>query len=130
VRFGDPETQAVLPLLESDLFEVAMAVCDQRLERVELKWSDRIAVGVVMSAPGYPGAPQTGIPLVLPHGAAGVHVFHAGTAYVDGELVSAGGRVLTVVATADTLEAARTEAYALAGNIEFEGAHYRSDIGA
>ncbi len=131
VRFGDPETQAVMPLLRSDLFELLLATSQGRLADVEPEWSDRAAACVVMCAPGYPGEPARGIPLNLPADEAGVHIFHAGTAFAEeGHLQSSGGRVLNVVTTGETVEEARSIAYEAVGRIGFEGAHWRTDIGA
>lgn len=130
VRLGDPETQAVLPLLETDLLRVLESVVDRRLARLELGWTGRSAACVVMAAPGYPGAYQTGIAIDVPSDLdPDVLVFHAGTRIVDGALVSSGGRVLNVVALADTLEDAVSRAYGAADRIHFPGAHLRRDIG-
>ena len=130
VRFGDPETQVVLPLLDNDLLRVLEAVADRRLARLELCWTGRKAACVVMAAPGYPGSYEKAIPITIPEDLGDdVLVFHAGTARGDGGLVSVGGRVLNVVATADSLEAAVKRAYAAADRIQFPGAHLRRDIG-
>lgn len=130
VRFGDPEAQSVLPLLRTDFVEVVTAVADGTLADIELEWSRQYAVGVVMSAPGYPEAPRRGVPLALPAASAAVHVFHAGTAIADSQLVSNGGRVLNVVALAPTLREAIIGAYATVERVDFPGAHWRTDIGA
>lgn len=130
VRFGDPETQVVLPLLDNDLLRVLESVADRRLARLELCWTGRKAACVVMAAPGYPGSYEKAIPITIPDDLGDdVLVFHAGTAKGDGGLVSVGGRVLNVVATADSLEAAVERAYAAADRIQFPGAHLRRDIG-
>ncbi len=129
VRFGDPEAQSVLPLMQSDLLQLLLDTVSGRLEQSEITWSGQVAVGVVMAAPGYPGNPESGIPLELPPSAAGVHLFHAGTAFSGDRLVSAGGRVLNVVAVADDEATAREQAYRAVRDIGFEGAIYRSDIG-
>lgn len=134
VRFGDPETQVVLPRLESDLVDVMVAVADGKPEDIELAWSDTWAVCVVLASEGYPGAYEKGKVILgieeaeeLP----GVTVFHAGTARnADGELITAGGRVLNVVALGDTFEDARERAYEACGLINFEGKQLRTDIGA
>lgn len=130
VRFGDPETQAVLPLLDTDLLRILESVADRRLARLELSWTGRKAACVVMAAPGYPGTYEKGISIDIP-GDLGpdVRVFHAGTSLVDGRLVSSGGRVLNVVALADSLEGAVARAYHAADRIRFPGAHLRRDIG-
>ena len=133
-RFGDPETQVVLPRLESDLLEVMLAVAGGKPEEVNLAWSDKWAVSVVLASAGYPGSYEKG-KLITGISAAealeGVKVFHAGTKLNDeGELVTSGGRVLNVVALADTFEAARNQAYAAVDLIDFEGKQYRKDIAA
>ena len=133
-RFGDPETQVVLPLLESDLFAVMEAVTQGRLSEVEVKFSDRHAACVVLASGGYPEHYEKGKAISglaegqLPGGEA--TVYHAGTALKDGALVTNGGRVLGVTATGDTLKEALDRAYAAAGQISFEGLHKRTDIGA
>ncbi len=128
-RWGDPETQVLLPRLESDLYEVCLAAAEGRLADVEVRWSPRPAVGVVMASGGYPatyklGHVITGVDSVD----ADVLVFHAGTKQDSRGLVTNGGRVLTVVATGDTLEEARAKAYENVARIEFTDAHYRRDI--
>ncbi len=133
-RFGDPETQVVLPLLESDLAEILSAVADVELDSVPVTFTDRSAVCVVMAAGGYPGEYEDG-KVIRGLEAAGnmdaVAVFHAGTAFNDaGETVTRGGRVLGVTATGESFEEARARAYAAVGKIGFEGGFYRSDIGA
>ena len=131
VRFGDPETQVVLPLLDNDLLRVLESVVDRRLARLELCWTGRKAACVVMAAPGYPGEYRKGIPIGIPDDLGpDVMVFHAGTTVADGQLVSSGGRVLDVVALADDLETAVDRAYAAARRIDFPGARLRTDIGA
>ena len=129
VRLGDPETQVVLPLLETDLADILEAVIDERLHEVNLRWSSQSAACVVMAAPGYPGDYPKGLPLGIPPLPKNVTVFHAGTSLQGGHLVSSGGRVLGVTALADTLEEAVTSAYGAAEEVHFEGAHYRRDIG-
>ena len=133
-RFGDPETQVVLPRLNSDLVDVMCAVAQGRPEDVELRWSSKWAVCVVLASEGYPGAYEKGKVILGVHEAErleGVTVFHAGTAYNDdGELVTAGGRVLNVVALGGSFEEARERAYEACELINFEGKQYRSDIGA
>ncbi len=132
-RMGDPETQVVLPLLKSDLVEVFMAVAERRLDRLTVEWHDRAAVCVVLAAPGYPGAPVKGTPIVLPADLEpqdDVVVFHAGTADGPGGVVTNGGRVLGVTGLGATIEAARDRAYAGVRRISFDGMHFRSDIAA
>ena len=132
-RFGDPETQVVIPRLENDLVEVMLAVAEGRLSEVELRWSDRWAVTVVLTSAGYPGSYEKGKVITGVEDAEAmddVTVFHAGTALTDaGELVTSGGRVLDVTALGDTFEAARDRAYAACEKIQFEGKTLRHDIG-
>ena len=128
-RFGDPETQAILPLLENDLLEVMLACVHGRLDKVNLCWKDQAAVCVVMAAQGYPYEPEKGAAITLPQTLLqNVCVFHAGTSR-DEVLLTAGGRVLGVSAWADTLPAALDEAYRTVEQIQFSGAQYRRDIG-
>lgn len=132
VRFGDPETQAVLPLLENDLVEVMMAAVECRLEEITLRWKPRYAVCVVIASGGYPGKYQTGFPIEGLEEAAQVPecvVFHAGTHLDGNRVVTAGGRVLGVTAVGDTLAQARGRAYEAVRCIRFEYMHYRTDIG-
>ena len=132
-RFGDPETQVILPRLESDLVEIMLACAEQRLGEVELEWRDEWAVSVVLTSAGYPGSYEKGKVITGVEDADamdGVTVYHAGTAMTgDGELVTAGGRVIDVTALGDTFEAARDLAYAACEKIDFEGKTYRHDIG-
>ncbi|MFC6616623.1 phosphoribosylamine--glycine ligase [Deinococcus radiophilus] len=129
-RFGDPEAEAVLPLLVSDLAAHALAAAQGRLNPEDVKWRDAASAVVILAAPGYPGTPQKGIPLTLPQTGTGEYLFHAGTAEGEtGKLVSSGGRVLAVTATAGTLPDALTRAYALSGQVGFAGAQRRGDIG-
>ena len=133
-RFGDPETQVVLPLLDGDLLEIMQATTNGTLAGVPVKWKAASAACVVLASGGYPQKYESGKPITglvngqLPGG--GATVFHAGTKLEDGGLVTAGGRVLGVTAVAETLQAAVKAAYAAAENIHFEGMHMRSDIGA
>ena len=132
-RFGDPETQVVIPRLENDLVEVMLAVAEGRLSEVGLRWSDRWAVTVVLTSAGYPGSYEKGKVITGVEDAEAmddVTVYHAGTALTDaGELVTSGGRVLDVTALGDTFEAARDRAYAACEKIQFEGKTLRHDIG-
>lgn len=132
-RFGDPETQVVLPRLESDLVEVMMAVAEGRPEDIELEWSDTWAISVVLASEGYPGDYEKGkVILGIEEAEAikDVMVFHAGTKLnADGELVTNGGRVLNVVALGSTFEKARERAYRACDLINFEGKQFRTDIG-
>ncbi|TBH21454.1 phosphoribosylamine--glycine ligase [Thermus thermamylovorans] len=128
-RFGDPEAQALLPLLESDLVELALRVAEGRLTGAGLAWREGASVCVVLAAPGYPEAPRKGIPLRVPEPPEGVLVFHAGTRREGEGLVSAGGRVLNVVGLGKDLGEARERAYAFLPKVGFPGAVYRRDIG-
>ena len=132
-RFGDPETQVILPRLENDLAEVMMAVAEGRPDDIDLHWAEAWAVCVVLASEGYPGAYEKGKVILGIDEAEeleGVTVFHAGTAHnSDGELVTAGGRVLNVVALGDSFEEARERAYEACERIYFEGKQLRSDIG-
>ena len=133
-RFGDPETQVVLPLLESDLFTIMEAVTQEQLGEVEVKFSTGAAACVVLASGGYPehyekGKVISGLENGQLPGTDAV-IYHAGTDQKEGQLVTSGGRVLGVAATADTLKAAVDKAYAAAEGIAFEGLHKRNDIGA
>jgi phosphoribosylamine--glycine ligase len=130
VRFGDPETQAVLPLLKNDLAELLLAATQRRLHEFTLQWRQGATACIVMAAPGYPGIPERGIPLGLPARRAGVYVFHAGTSLVGGRLTSSGGRVLNVVALTGDLQSAVAAAYEAVSQIDFPGGQFRSDIGS
>jgi phosphoribosylamine--glycine ligase len=130
-RFGDPETQAILPRLRSDLGQVLLACARGDLAGAGLDWDERACVGVVLASGGYPGPFATGIPIEgLPDpGPPGeARVFHAGTERRSGRVVTAGGRVLTVTALGDGLAAARDRAYAAASRIRFDGMMLRHDI--
>ena len=132
-RFGDPETQVLLPLLDSDLLDVLEACVDGRLADIEVKWKDSAAATVVAAAPGYPGSYPKGMPISgLEQAGAeeGVVVFHAGTKLEDdGSVVTSGGRVLAVTALGPDLTVALKRAYAGINEIRFEGLHFRGDIG-
>ena len=130
VRFGDPETQAVLPRLESDLAEAMLAVTERRLAGTELRWTPDPAVCVVMAAAGYPGTYRRGCPItgIEAAEATGALVFHAGTDRQDGQLVTAGGRILGVTATGNTIQAAAANAYRAVDCIQWQGCQFRCDI--
>ena len=133
-RFGDPEAQVILPLLESDPLEVMLACAQGTLDRVPVVWRSQAHVGVVMTSHGYPSEYQTGYHITgLEAELPGAQVFHAGTRLpedgLDGTVVTSGGRVLTVVGWGDNLADARSKAYRRADMIHFEGAYYRKDIG-
>jgi phosphoribosylamine--glycine ligase/phosphoribosylformylglycinamidine cyclo-ligase len=132
-RFGDPEAQVILPLLDTDLLDVIDACMDGRLAEIDVRWRDESAACVVMASGGYPGSYEKGRAIAGIDGAArlaGVQVFHAGTRQQRGALVTDGGRVLGVTATAPTLAGALERAYAGVSRIHFDQAHYRTDIGA
>ena len=130
-RFGDPETQPILSMLETDLLEIFEAVVDERLGELDIKWKSGAAACVVIASGGYPVAYDKGYEITgLDKVPADITVFHAGTALRDGKYVTNGGRVLGVTATADTLAAAIRRAYEGVELIHFEKAHYRKDIGA
>ena len=127
-RFGDPETQVVLPLLESDLFTVMRACTEGRLGEVEVKFKDGAACCVILASQGYPGSYEKGFPLQIPDKLR-QQVYVAGAALRDGQLVTNGGRVLGCTAVAETLPEAIEEAYAVAEQVKFENAFCRRDIG-
>jgi len=130
-RFGDPETQAILPRLDSDLAELLDAAARGRLRDHKVAWRPEACVTVVLASGGYPGSYETGLPIAGLDDAArveGASVFHAGTARRDGRVVTAGGRVLDVSALGKGLAEARDRAYRAASLISFEGMHHRSDI--
>jgi phosphoribosylamine--glycine ligase len=129
-RFGDPETQVTLPLLDGDLAALCLAASEGTLDRESLATRAGAAVGVVLASQGYPGSYTTGHPIAgLDQLPPDTLAFHAGTREVDGQLVTAGGRVLTVVGLGADVEAARERAYAAASRVSFAGMHYRRDIG-
>ena len=131
-RFGDPETQAVLLRLESDLVDVLEACVDGHLSNTELKWKPGASACVIASSSGYPASYNTGFPisgLGIAGQVEGVQVFHSGTAQLGSQIVTNGGRVLGVTATGDKLESALQRAYKAMADIHFEGMYYRSDIG-
>jgi phosphoribosylamine--glycine ligase len=131
-RFGDPETQVVLPLLQTDLVEIMLAVAQGRLDSIDVNWYDKKALCVVMASGGYPGSYEKG-KVITGVGEAesnkDVIVFHAGTETKDGKTVTSGGRVLGVTAVADSYENCIKKAYAGVEKIKFDGAHFRHDIG-
>ncbi len=128
-RFGDPETQVVLPLLESDLLTVMQAVTDGRLSETEVRFSGDSAACVIMASAGYPQKYEKGFDISIPDDVR-KDVFVAGASVRDGRLVTSGGRVLGVTAVAGTLSDAVAAAYEKTGRIRFRGAFYRRDIGA
>lgn len=129
-RFGDPETQVVLPLLETDLVDICLATIKGELASLDVKWSNKSALCVVMAAPGYPAEyPKGAVIHGLPVPTSDKIVFHAGTKLTVDGIVTNGGRVLGVTGISDTLEQAQQTAYDQVRSISFEGAHYRNDIG-
>ena len=129
-RLGDPETQPILMRLKSDLFELIEHAIDGTLDRVEVEWDRRAALGVVMAAAGYPDSPRKGDAITgLSHDAKDVHVFHAGTVEKDGKVVTNGGRVLCVTALGDKVKIAAERAYEVVEKIRFDGMQFRRDIG-
>ena len=131
-RFGDPETQAVLPLMESDLLELMNACAEGNLSDAKISWSNDSAVCVIMASGGYPKSYKKNLPIdgVTKAKALGAMIFHAGTKIKDGELVTSGGRVLGVMMTAPTLREAVDKVYKCVEVIHFDGVHYRRDIAA
>jgi phosphoribosylamine--glycine ligase len=130
-RMGDPETQPILQRLDTDFVDVCIAIADEKLSDISLKWKPETSVCVVMASGGYPGSYEKGKPIKGLEDAAKLPdtvVFHAGTAFNDGEIVTAGGRVLGVTALGADIKDAKKRAYEAVGKISFEGAHFRRDI--
>jgi len=128
-RWGDPETQTVLPRLESDLVDAYLATINGTVDQATIEWTEEACVGVVVVSGGYPGDYSTGLPIKgLDDIEEEITVFHAGTSSQEGAPMTSGGRVLTVTAKGDSLEQARERAYNNVSRITFEGAQYRSDI--
>lgn len=128
-RFGDPETQVVLPRLKTDLLEIFSAIIDEKLEDINIEWNDDAAVCVILASGGYPEKYAKGVPIKIAELDDGIILFHAGTAFKDGVLVTNGGRVIGVTALGETIEDARKKAYKNIENIKFDNMHYRTDIG-
>jgi len=130
-RFGDPETQALLPRMKSDLLPLLEATIDGTIDRCAIEWDSCAAVTVVLASGGYPGKYETGKPISGLEDAGkleDIHIFHAGTRRVNGQIETAGGRVLAITALGSTLEHARERAYDAVSRIHFENCHYRRDI--
>ena len=127
-RFGDPETQVVLPLLESDLLTIMQAVTEERLSEVEVKFSSKSAACVIMASDGYPASYEKGFEITIPE-AISDKVYVAGAKEENGKLLTSGGRVLGVTAVAEDLKGAIDEAYAMVETVHFANAYYRHDIG-
>lgn len=131
-RFGDPETQAILPRMNSDIVEVMMAVVEGKLDKIKIGWDKKACVSVVMASGGYPGSFEKGKEIKGLDSAAKLKdtvVFHAGTRLEGGKIVSSGGRVLGVTALGETIKSAIDNAYKAVRSISFDGAHFRNDIG-
>jgi phosphoribosylamine--glycine ligase len=129
-RMGDPETQPIMMRLKSDLVDLVEAAVDGKLDQVEADWDRRVALGVVLAAHNYPETPRKGNVIAgLPRNLEDAYVFHAGTAEQNGQVVTAGGRVLCVTALGDNVKMAQKRAYEIVDNIEFDGMQYRRDIG-
>jgi phosphoribosylamine--glycine ligase len=132
-RFGDPECQALMVRLESDLLDVITATCQGRLHEIDLAWKPGASSCIVLAAPGYPDTPKAGLPISGLEAAAavpGVTIHHAGTKRTaDGTIVTAGGRVLGITAAGSSIEEARSLAYRAADLVHFEGKQMRRDIG-
>lgn len=127
-RFGDPETQVVLPRLKTDLLDIFLASLNGRLNEIDIAWSDEAAVCVILASGGYPGSYPKGLPISGLDQAGDALVFHAGTAEKDGRIVTNGGRVLGVVGLGADIASARKQAYSAADRISFEGKQNRTDI--
>ncbi len=131
-RFGDPETQVILPRLKTDFVNICMAVAQGKLSHLKIEWDENPAVCVVMASKGYPGSYPKGKAIEGLEKAAqnpDTYVFHAGTTWKDGKVVTSGGRVFCVTGVGKTLQQALEKAYGTVSDIRFEGAHYRKDIG-
>ncbi|NWF68842.1 MAG: phosphoribosylamine--glycine ligase [Chloroflexi bacterium] len=132
-RFGDPEAQALIPMLETDLAEIMLACVEGRLHEIDVHWRQGASAAVVLAADGYPGSYRKGVPIEGLDSGSGtedsVSVFHAGTERKNGQILTSGGRVLAVSARGDDLPSALRRAYARVQNIHFDGMHYRRDIG-
>ena len=130
-RFGDPETQVILPRLKTDLVEICLEVARGRLGEIKVEWDEQAALGVVLASGGYPGNYAKGHWITgLDELDEGIYAFHAGTALSDGKFVTAGGRVLALVGMGRDVPEARARVYANTERVKFEGVHYRRDIGA
>ncbi len=129
-RMGDPETQPIMMRLKSDLFDVMMAATSESLDKIELEWDRRVALGVVLAAAGYPLNPRKADAISgLPADSLEAMVFHAGTTEQDGKVLTSGGRVLCVTALGDSVRQAQQKAYAAVAGVQFDGMQYRKDIG-
>ena len=128
-RFGDPETQVVLPRLKTDLYEIFDAIIDTRLSDINIEWTDDACVCVILASGGYPESYKKGVPITIGKLPKDIVLYHAGTAFKDGRLVTSGGRVIGVTAKGKDIEEARKKAYDAIKDIHFDGMFYRRDIG-
>ncbi len=128
-RFGDPETQVVLPLLETDLFDIMNAIIDEELDGIDIEWANKSAVCVMATSGGYPLEYQKGYKITIGKLDEEIILFHSGTKKVDSDFRTAGGRVIGITAVGDSLEECRKKVYRNISKISFEGMHYRKDIG-
>jgi phosphoribosylamine--glycine ligase len=128
-RFGDPEAQVTLPRIKTDLVEIMLAVVNNKLEQINIEYNEDACVGVIMASGGYPGSYQTGFPITgLDNLDKDILVFHAGTRLESGQILTSGGRVLTVTAMGKTIAEAREKVYTNLPRINFKDCHYRQDI--
>jgi len=129
-RLGDPETEAILPRIRSDIMEMLLLARQGRLQQVQLTVSEQQALTLVLASAGYPGTYRKGLPIRLPTSVPeGCFLFHAGTARQEGSIVTAGGRVLAITSLGKDLQAAKEKSLKLAGEVDFEGKYFRRDIG-
>lgn len=128
-RFGDPETQVVLPRLKTDLYDIFNACIDGTLDKINIEWKEEACVCVIMASGGYPESYKKGVEITIGDLDNDIMIFHSGTKMVDGKLVTNGGRVLGVVAEGKDIDEAREKAYKNVNKIDFDGAFYRKDIG-
>ena len=127
-RFGDPETQVILPRLKTDIIEVMNAVIDKNLAKTNLEWYDDHSVSVVLASGGYPGSYEKGKVITGLNNTAGAQIIHAGTKSENGNILSNGGRVLNIVCLGKTLKEAVDKAYSKIDEINFDGMYFRKDI--
>jgi len=128
-RFGDPETQVVLPLLKTDLLDIVEAVIEGRLDELEIEWEEKTGFTVVCACAGYPASSQKGLPIEIGELGSDIILYHAGTKLQDGKPVTNGGRVFSVTTVKENIESARKTVYAEIDKIKFSGMRYRKDIG-
>ncbi|ABL01859.1 phosphoribosylamine--glycine ligase [Candidatus Ruthia magnifica str. Cm (Calyptogena magnifica)] len=128
-RFGDPETQPIMMRLRSNLADLCLLATQQKLDQASIEWDERICLGVVLAAKGYPNAYNTSESIILPENSQDAKVFHAGTKLENGKILSSGGRVLCATALGESILDAKTKAYQLVKKINWKGAYYRDDIG-